>query len=142
MTISKAQGQSLQRVGVYLPCSVFSHGQLYVAASRVGSPEHIMFLVKGGRKEGLQRVFTKNQECRVTGAGRLTGLRPVTITGCGLLHSSSKCKMLCRLVVIQTSRFLQTAQSATAGGRSPDTFAPDIHSFQSPSGGLLDRLIF
>ena len=60
MTISKAQGQSLQRVGAYLPCGVFSHGQLYVAASRVGSPEHIKFLVKAGRKEGLQGVFTKH----------------------------------------------------------------------------------
>ena len=45
MTINKAQGQTLQRVGVYLQRPCFAHGQLYVAASRVGLPAHLRFAV-------------------------------------------------------------------------------------------------
>ena len=45
MTINKAQGQTLSRVGVFLERQCFSHGQLYVAASRVGLPERIRFAV-------------------------------------------------------------------------------------------------
>jgi ATP-dependent exoDNAse (exonuclease V) alpha subunit len=37
ITINKAQGQTLQTVGVYLPKPVFCHGQLYVGFSRCGS---------------------------------------------------------------------------------------------------------
>jgi ATP-dependent DNA helicase PIF1 len=44
MTISKSQGQSLQRVGVYLGTHCFTHGMLYVAASRVSDPDNIMYL--------------------------------------------------------------------------------------------------
>ena len=45
ITINKSQGQTLVRGGVYLPDSVFSHGQLYVACSRVGDPDNLRLMV-------------------------------------------------------------------------------------------------
>ena len=54
MTINKAQGQTFKgNVGVYLHKDVFSHGQLYVALSRVADPKNI----RVGLKQGGQ---TKN----------------------------------------------------------------------------------
>ena len=44
MTINKSQGQTLERVGVYLPRPVFAHGQLYVALSRAKDPANISVL--------------------------------------------------------------------------------------------------
>jgi hypothetical protein len=41
VTINKAQGQTYKRVGLWLPTPVFSHGQLYVALSRVGDGEQL-----------------------------------------------------------------------------------------------------
>jgi len=45
MTINKSQEQSLKQVGIYLPQSVFSHGQLYVALSRVTSRDDLKILL-------------------------------------------------------------------------------------------------
>ena len=48
MTINKSQGQSMETVGVYLDSPCFTHGQLYVAASRVTSPQGLKIMAPGG----------------------------------------------------------------------------------------------
>lgn len=58
MTINKAQGQSLKKVGLYLPEPVFTHGQLYVALSRCGSPENTKILMQ---QHSMQGVFSNTE---------------------------------------------------------------------------------
>ena len=48
MTINKSQGQTFRRVGVWLPSPVLSHGQLYVALSRVGSQDGLVVASRNG----------------------------------------------------------------------------------------------
>ena len=43
ITINKSQGQTLKYAGVWLRTQVFTHGQLYVACSRVSSPDNLRF---------------------------------------------------------------------------------------------------
>jgi hypothetical protein len=46
MSINKAQGQSLKRVGIFLKRPVFAHGQAYVAVSRAGIPSETRVLIE------------------------------------------------------------------------------------------------
>lgn len=48
MTINKAQGQTFRVAGVDLGVSCFSHGQLYVALSRVSSSGNLYVHVPDG----------------------------------------------------------------------------------------------
>ncbi|UYV64281.1 hypothetical protein LAZ67_3000144 [Cordylochernes scorpioides] len=65
MTINKSQGQSLKKVGIYLPQPVFGHGQLYVAFSRVKEKTGVKVQVINTPSQGRllpdsDKVFTKN----------------------------------------------------------------------------------
>jgi len=58
MTINKSQGQTLSTVGVYLKKPVFTHGQLYVAISRVTSNKGLKILIEN--EDGTCTDTTKN----------------------------------------------------------------------------------
>ena len=58
MTTNKAQGQTLDFLGVYLPDHVFTHGQLYVALSRVQRASSVAVCVNNPDH------YTKNIVCQ------------------------------------------------------------------------------
>ena len=62
MTINKAQGQTFEKVGIYLQKPVFAHGQLYVAFSRARSFDDIKVKIitntQQGKKDGIS--YTQN----------------------------------------------------------------------------------
>ncbi len=60
ITTNKSQGQTLAKAGLWLPSRLFSHGQLYVALSRVGDPDKVRVLVEDGEVEGKQGRWTDN----------------------------------------------------------------------------------
>jgi hypothetical protein len=58
MTINKSQGQTLAAVGLYLKSPVFTHGQLYVAVSRVTSKKALRILIQN--EDGTCGSETRN----------------------------------------------------------------------------------
>ncbi|CAN1216856.1 ATP-dependent DNA helicase PIF1 [Linum perenne] len=62
MTINKSQGQTLQQVGLCLQHQVFSHGQLYVALSRVTTRSGLKILScdsDGNHLKTMQNIVYK-----------------------------------------------------------------------------------
>ena len=52
MTINKSQGQTMKHTAIYLPKPVFEHGQLYVAVSRVTTPENLKIFLQNATHHG------------------------------------------------------------------------------------------
>jgi ATP-dependent DNA helicase PIF1 len=68
MSINKSQGQTLGEVGLYLPRPIFTHGQLYVAVSRVKTRSGLKILITDDNEKAKNstvnvvypEVFQKN----------------------------------------------------------------------------------
>lgn len=59
ITINKSQGQTLEICGINLEYPIFSHGQLYVACSRVGKPSALFIYTNDAKSKNIvyQRVL-------------------------------------------------------------------------------------
>ncbi|XP_024015922.1 ATP-dependent DNA helicase PIF1-like [Eutrema salsugineum] len=57
MMINKSQGQTLAKVGLYLPKPVFTHGQLYVAVLRVTSKSGLKILITDKDKKPQRKTL-------------------------------------------------------------------------------------
>jgi ATP-dependent DNA helicase PIF1 len=53
ISINKAQGQSLKVAGISLEAPCFSHGQLYVACSRVGTGKNLFVFAPDGKTRNV-----------------------------------------------------------------------------------------
>ncbi|XP_023311823.1 uncharacterized protein LOC108913689 isoform X2 [Anoplophora glabripennis] len=65
MTIHKSQGQTFNRVGIYLEEPVFTHGQLYVAFSRAKNIEDVKIYMLQRPEQGkllpnAENIYTRN----------------------------------------------------------------------------------
>ena len=62
MTINKSEVQTLLQTVIYFPEPVFQHDQLYVAVSRVTSPENLEILINTTKFQGphADMMLTKN----------------------------------------------------------------------------------
>ena len=60
MTINKSQGDTLIKVRIYLPQSVFIHGKLYVSMSRVKSYNGLQFALASPSENSMAMTSCTN----------------------------------------------------------------------------------
>ena len=69
LTVNRAQGQTLERAGLYLEESVFSHGHLYVGFGRCGDPRSFFVYANQAEFQHIQKHlengshYTRNIVC-------------------------------------------------------------------------------
>ena len=61
LTINRAQGQTLERAGLYLEESVFTHGHLYVGFGRCGDPRSFFVYANQAEFEHIQKHLDKDK---------------------------------------------------------------------------------
>ncbi|UYV76902.1 hypothetical protein LAZ67_14002340 [Cordylochernes scorpioides] len=82
MTINKAQGQTMKWAGIDLQVPCFSHGQLYVACSRVSSSKKLFILAPNGSTKNIvfiKKLFLKTYD----------PASPENSPDCNFLHTES-----------------------------------------------------
>ena len=60
LTLNRAEGP-LDRAGMYLPKSVFSHGHLYVGFSRCGDPDNFFVFIDQAEFENIKHLLAPNK---------------------------------------------------------------------------------
>ena len=79
MSLHKAQGQTFRKCGVYLPCPVFAHGQLYVGASRTSSAAGLRFLLGKNNGHGYEETVPHTHNIVYRSVLQMaTGLQPTS----------------------------------------------------------------
>ena len=57
VTANKSQGQTFERIGVYLPNNFFSHRQRYMAMSRIGSKSNLKIMAPISNYDGTEETL-------------------------------------------------------------------------------------
>jgi ATP-dependent DNA helicase PIF1 len=157
LTVNKAQGCTLLRCGIFLPTPVFSHGQFYVAASRVGSAEGVRIVVKHPncasvapapaqqqqQQQQLQPVCTANVVYREVLRGDATlqhqpgdGGSRLSMRGRGASRGGSTVRGRSNSGRAPARGGRSGRRGGGRGGRATDTGgAPDSSSSSSSNGG-------